>query len=49
MQNTPNGINAALAYQGKLSDYGKWLLGTEIADLGKKNALKWGVQIDLNL
>ena len=27
IQNNPNGLKAALAYQGKLSDYGKWLMG----------------------
>lgn len=46
---TGNGANVALAYQGKMGDYGKWLFGAEVAGLGDKNIPKYGVQLDLNL
>ena len=41
--------NIALAYQGLIKDYGKWLFGAEVAGVGEKNSVKYGVQIDLNL
>lgn len=41
--------NIALAYQGLIKDYGKWLFGAEVAGVGDKNTVKYGVQIDLNL
>lgn len=41
--------NIALAYQGLIKDYGKWLFGAEVAGVGDKNSLKYGLQVDLNL
>lgn len=39
----------ALTYQAVINDYGKWTAGVEIADLGKTNKARYGLQLEINL
>lgn len=40
---------AAVSLKHKLGNYGTYVWGAEISDLGSKNNIRFGVQIDLNL
>lgn len=48
-EKTSTSANLALAYQGLLKNYGKWIFGLEVSDIGNKNVVKYGAQIDINL
>lgn len=41
--------SAAISLKHKLGNYGSYIWGAEISELGHKNNIKFGVQIDLNI
>jgi hypothetical protein len=40
---------AAFSLKHKIGNYGSYTWGTELSEIGSKNHVKFGVQIDLNL
>lgn len=41
--------SAALSLKHKLGNYGSYIWGAEISEIGSKNNIRFGVQVDLNL
>jgi hypothetical protein len=42
-------LTAALSMKHQLGNYGSYIWGAEISDIGSKNNVRFGVQVDLNL
>ena len=40
---------AALSLKHKLGNYGTYIWGAEVSEIGSKNNIRFGVQVDLNL
>ena len=40
---------AALSLKHQLGNYGSYIWGAEISEIGSKNNIRFGVQVDLNL
>lgn len=41
--------SAAVSLKHKIGSYGSYIWGAEVSDIGSKNHVKFGVQVDLNL
>lgn len=41
--------SVAACVQSVIKDYGKWTAGLEVAELGKTNKVRYGLQFEVNL
>lgn len=39
----------SMSYQAEIKGYGRWVVGWEVSDLGRRNLSKFGLLVDLNL